>query len=158
MFTWMSRALTSASLCDSIPDHLRICTECDADMLDTNAKPFYKFCLEVEDDEGTRLQVPMASMKVGLRSLRLTDQPINQPPINQQHGCGFLSDLEPADLREDEEALQEFKQKLRPLLGDLIERNEDGVDTPYHNIVLAKSPTEASLLFWDFTPLPRQGR
>lgn len=33
-------------------------------MVDTTVRPSYKFSLEVEDDEGTRLAVPMARTKV----------------------------------------------------------------------------------------------
>ena len=48
-----------------LPEHTR---DVLVDMADTNVQPFYRFSLEVEDDEGTRLQVPMATTKVRLHA------------------------------------------------------------------------------------------
>lgn len=81
----------------------------------------------------------------------------------QGHGCGFLRGIEPVDLREDPEALEDLKTKLRPLLGELTGRLENLAqqatgenlhpDTPFLNMVLAKIPSHATPMFWNYSPL-----
>lgn len=47
-----------------------------------------------------------------------------------------------------------FKRKLKPLVGDLIDRHGDDIETPFHHIVLVKAPGKTDFVFWDYTPLP----
>ena len=53
----------------SIPETFRICTRCDSDMADTHVRPFYKFWLEIEDEEGTREQIAGALPSVSCPAL-----------------------------------------------------------------------------------------
>ncbi|KAI0086229.1 hypothetical protein BDY19DRAFT_962069 [Irpex rosettiformis] len=130
-----------------IPDQFRICVTCDSDMADTFARPYYKFSLILEDDEGVRLSVAPASSK-------------SEP-------YGFLRDLLPVDFREDDKALAVFKKKLEPLFGtELITRHQELVqastngdldpDSPFNNIVLTKLAGEEGLFILDYTPASHQ--
>ncbi|GJE87059.1 hypothetical protein PsYK624_031420 [Phanerochaete sordida] len=94
--------------CDKdIPESFRICTRCDTDMAETHVRPFYRFWLEIEDEDGARECV------IGAFS--------SYPFLPD-----FLEDLPPADLRDDEEALEKLTERLRPLLGsDLIDNYND---------------------------------
>ncbi|KAI0683714.1 hypothetical protein BC835DRAFT_1423045 [Cytidiella melzeri] len=130
---------------EDLPDHLRICTTCDSDMMTTSVRAFYRFVLVIEDDEGARLHVPMASAR--------------------DLACGFLEDLWPVDLHEDDEALEAFKKRLRPLLGELLDKHQELLDksvdgdldpdTSYHNMSLMKVEGHREVFFWDFTPVSR---
>ncbi|KAI0345219.1 hypothetical protein BDW22DRAFT_1354123 [Trametopsis cervina] len=131
-----------------IPETLRICTNCDSDMADTNARPYFKFTLMIEDDEGARLQVPVVASK--------------ELPT----GAGFLADVEPVDFTEDEHAFEGFKKRLRPLLGELLDNHKTLLDnsadgeldpeTPYHNMILTKLTSDPRIFFFDYTPLSQQ--
>jgi hypothetical protein len=66
-------------------------------------------------------------------------------------------------MREDDNALEELKKKLRPLLGELIDKHQELLDssadgeldpdTSYHNMLLAKPKGSDHLCFWDYTPV-----
>ncbi|CCL99996.1 uncharacterized protein FIBRA_02021 [Fibroporia radiculosa] len=85
---------------EDISSHYRICSRCD-DAMDpegnTNVRTLYQFWFRVEDEVGDELQVAVCDEE-----------------------CTLLKDLEAAGLREDEEALEEFTQRLRPLVGNLL--------------------------------------
>lgn len=48
----------------SIPAQRRICTKCDESLDETHVKPFWRFFLRVEDEEGTTLEILVNNAEV----------------------------------------------------------------------------------------------
>ena len=48
----------------SIPARRRICTKCDESLDETHVKPFWRFFLRVEDEEGTTLEILVNNAEV----------------------------------------------------------------------------------------------
>lgn len=122
----------------SIPKAFRICTKCDSDMADTYMQPFYRFWFEIEDEEGTRSSVTVTSPMVSAypSSLRGYASDKQQAPFLPD----FISDLEPVDFHEDDEALERFKDHLRPYIGnDLVDRHSELVAATEDEICLKPS-------------------
>lgn len=71
-----------------------------------------------------------------------------------KYTSNLLKDFEPVDFQEDPDALEKFKDKLRPILGELVDRYEElcedtddgrpAAETPFCKMVIAATPsTEA---------------
>lgn len=120
-------------------------------MSETYAQPFYKFWLEIEDEEGTRLRLIAAHP-----SLRRRQDNVQALP-------DFIQDLPPVDFRseEDDRALEKFRDRLRMFLGDeLVDKHAELVhgqegegvqpsDSPLLSLVIGVTPgDDPTYLLW----------
>ncbi|OBZ65733.1 hypothetical protein A0H81_14324 [Grifola frondosa] len=100
--------------CDKdIPKSRRLCTNCDDAMKDdTSVQPFYRLFFRIQDEEGTQLDISASDEE-----------------------CSLLKDLEPADFYEDDEAFGKFVDRIKPLVGDLLEVSKGEACLRVHDVV-----------------------
>ncbi|TCD67277.1 hypothetical protein EIP91_000299 [Steccherinum ochraceum] len=88
-------------ICDKeIGSQHRVCVDCEDE---SAVVPFFRLFFMVEDEFGSRLQFS-----------------VPEP-------CKLLKGLEPTDYREDPEAFEEFKNRLSPVLEELLDDHETKV-------------------------------
>lgn len=113
-----------------MPAERRICTTCDDSLDETFVRPFWQFFFRVEDTKGTPLELLIDSPDV---STNLEFSECSWPDFSLVKQCTVLDGLEPSDLHEDEETLEQLRERLAPVMGNLEEAHdamEDRTEVP----------------------------
>ncbi|THH29587.1 hypothetical protein EUX98_g4596 [Antrodiella citrinella] len=111
---------------EDIPANMNDCPACVEDTADSFLQPTFRFYFRLEDEHGDVI-------RVGING-----------------ACTMLSGLEAADLREDEDTYKEFRKRLAPAVGDLIDKHEGKVkddvpcNTPWLDVIVLSGKSESA--------------